>query len=455
MAGNNKLVGEAGAAEPAAARGESALASVPGSLGRWRWRVVGLLFAATSINYVVRASLAVLKPSLDQRLGWDQKDYGWVVTAFQAAYAIGYLVVGRWLDKMSVRMGLLLVVGLWSLAAMGHTLATSVAGFACAQAFLGLAEGGFFPAAIKAVAEWFPKQERALATGLFNSGSNAGAVLCPLLVLMITRIWNWQAVFVATGAAGLIWVGFWARLYDSPGRSARLSPAELAWIRQDASEVVLRIGWLELLRRRQTWVFMIGTMASAPIWWFYIFWAPDFLSKRYGLQLSQSSLPLMLIFLVAGLGGILGGWLSSALLRRGKTVNVARKLALLACALCAAPVFAAPFMPDFRWAAALVALAAAGHCGYAANLYTLVSDTVPRQAIGSVVGLGGMAGSIVGMLFAQLVSRVLHFTHNNFTLPFAFAASGYLLALCLIHLLLPRLEPMRALVSQDLAAKGI
>jgi ACS family hexuronate transporter-like MFS transporter len=303
-----------------------------------------------------------------------------------------------------------------------------------------LAEGGCFPASIKAVTEWFPKEQRAFATGIFNAGSPIGAILCPMVVPWLALRWGWQGAFLATGAVGFLWVAAWARLYDAPERSARVSAAELAYIRKDPPEAAVHVPWLQLIRHRQTWAFSIGMMASAPVWWFYIFWTPDFLNKRFELNLTQSSLPLMAIFLVSSFGGIAGGWLSSALLRRGWSVNAARKTALLVCALSVLPVFTTPLVPGVWWAVALVALAAAAHCGYAANLYTLVSDTVPRQAVSSVVGIGGMAGSIAGMFFAQIVSRVLHATNNNYLVPFAMAASSYLLALGLIHLLLPRLE---------------
>ena len=408
----------------------------------YRWGVVALLFFAVTVNYVDRAVLGVLKPLLDQELGWDQKDFGWMVTAFQATYAAGYLLAGRLMDRIGVRVGLTLAVSAWSVAAMAHGLARSVLGFSAARSLLGLAEGACFPAAIKAVTEWFPKEQRALATGIFNAGSPVGAILCPLAVPWLAGRWGWQSAFVATGAVGFVWVALWGWLYQSPDQHARVSPEELAYIRKDPPESSVNIPWLELLRHRQTWAFLLGMMASAPVWWFFIFWTPDFLNKRFGLNLTQSSLPLMIIFFVSSFGGIAGGWLSSALLRRGWSVNAARKTALLVCALCVLPVFATPLQAGLWPAVALVTLAAAAHCGYAANLYTLVSDTVPRQAVGSVVGIGGMAGSVAGMFFAQVVSRVLDFTHNNYLVPFCLAASTYSLALILIHLLLPRLETM-------------
>jgi MFS transporter, ACS family, hexuronate transporter len=409
----------------------------------WRWEVVLLLFLATSINYVDRAVLGVLKPELESQFQWDQKDFGWIVTAFQAAYALGYVLAGRWFDRIGARAGLLLAVAVWSCAAVAHAFAGSVFGFALARAILGLAEGGFFPAAIRAIAEWFPRQERALATGLFNSGSNAGAVTCPLVVPLLAAGWGWQGAFVATGALGFVWLVFWALRYHPPEANGRVSASELAWIRQDPPDPALTVRWLELLRHRQTWAFMAGMAASSPVWWFFIYWTPDFLNKRFHLNMTGSSLPLTCIFLVSSFGGILGGWLSSRLLRRGWTVNAARKTTLLICSLCALPIFGASFVNDAWCAVGLVALAAAAHCGYAANLFTLVSDTVPRFAVSSVVGIGGLAGSLAGILFVQVVSRTLHYTNNNYFIPFAMAASAYFVGLAIMHALLPRIEPMK------------
>lgn len=411
----------------------------------YRWVVVSLLFFAITINYIDRAVLGVLKPLLDSSLGWTQKEYGWMVTAFQATYAVGYVVSGRLLDRIGVRAALVWMVLFWSLASMAHAAATTVVGFSVARAALGLAEGGALPAAVKAVTEWFPRERRAFATGVFNAGSQMGAILCPVFIPWLAGRWGWQGAFVVTGIAGLIWLVPWAWIYQPPDRHLRISAAELAYIRKDPPETTEPIPWLRLFRHRQTWAFVAGMVASSPIWWFYIYWVPDFLNKRFGLDLTQSSLPLAIIFLCASVGGVGGGWLSSVLLRCGWSVNAARKTALLACSLAIVPVFATPLVPVTQvwWAVALVAVAAAAHCGYAANLFTIVSDTVPRQAVGSVVGIGGMAGSIAGMVFAQFVSRVLHATHNNYFAPFAIAAVVYLIALAVIHLLLPGLERMR------------
>jgi len=404
-----------------------------------RWILVALLFLATTVNYLDRAVLGVLKPVLDADLGWTQIDYGWMVTAFQATYAVGYVLAGRWFDRIGVRAGLLIAVTAWSVAAGAHSLAHTVIGFVIARSFLGLAEGGFFPAAVKAVAESFSQRDRAFATGLFNSGSNAGAILCPVLVPALAARWGWRGAFLLLGLVGLGWVGLWVRLYPRTNLSAKRGMAE----RMSTTRSPNAIAWLDLVRHRQTWAYIAGTAASAPIWWFYIFWAPDFFSRRYGLNLSQSSLPLMCIFLLSGLGGIGGGRLSALLLCRGWTVNAARKTTLLVCGLCAVPVFAAPLASNYVVAVALVTLAAAAHCGYAANLYTLASDTVPPNAVASLVGIGGMSGAVVGMFFAQFISRILSLTQNNYMAPFTVAGFSYLVGLACIHLLLPNLEAMQ------------
>lgn len=408
-----------------------------------RWQICWLLFFATTISYVDRAVLAVLKPMLEQKLHWTQIDYGWMVTFFQLTYAIGYAFAGGLIDKIGVRWGLLSSVVLWSLATIQHAVARSVTGFNVARSWLGLMEGGMFPAAIKTVAEWYPAEERALATGLFNAGSNVGAVVCPLVVPYIALKWGWQATFVVMGALGFVWAAAWLWLYHEPGEHPSMSPAELAFIRKDAPAPVAKIPWRVLLRYRQTWAFAVGMAVSAPIWWFYIFWAPDFLNKRYHLGLTETSLPLVAMFLAAGGGGIAGGWLSSWMLRRGLSVNVARKTAMLICALFVMPVIATPMVTNPWVAITLVGIAATAHSGFAANLFTFATDIVPKQAVSSVVGIGGMVGSIGGIVFAQAVSRILNFTNNNYTIPFAIASMTYLVGLGIIHMLLPHLEPMQ------------
>jgi ACS family hexuronate transporter-like MFS transporter len=408
-----------------------------------RWVVVALLFFATVINYIDRSVLGILKPLLESELGWSQVDYGWIVTAFQATYAAGYALSGRLFDTIGVRLGYFLAVTVWSAAEIAHAFVRSVAGFSIARAALGMAEGGNFPAAIKTVTEWFPRQQRAFATGIFNAGSNVGAVLCPLAVPWLAQAWGWQSAFLVTGALGFIWIALWLMLYRAPEKHAGVSPAEMAYIRSDPPDAPGKIPWAELLRYRQTWAYVVGMVMSSPIWWFYIYWIPDFLNKQHHLQLTQSSGPLVTIFLIADGGGIAGGWLSSTLIRRGWSVNAGRKTALLVCALCVVPVFLTALVANVWISVALVALAASAHCGFAANLFTLVSDTAPRHAVSSVVGIGGLAGSIGGIFFAQAVSRILQATNNNYIIPFAIASLSYVVAVGIMHVLVPRLEPMK------------
>ena len=425
-----------------------------------RWSIVALLFFATTINYIDRAVFGILGPMLGDEFKWSEVEYSRMIMAFQLTYAIGYVGAGRLLDGIGVRKGFLLIVGAWSAAAVAHglvsfvpkglswrlgdgiVLALPVLAFGAARAALGLAEGGSFPASIKTVAEWFPKEERAFATGLFNAGSNAGAISCPLLVPLLVSKWGWPGAFYATGAVGFVWLVAWWWLYRAPGEHPRVSASELAHIHKDPPDVVARVPWLQLFGCRQTWSFIVGMVASAPIWWFYIFWGPKFLKAQFKLDLGGSSLPLAMIFLGASMGGIGGGWLSSALIRHGWNVNASRKVALLVCALCALPVCVTPLVGNVWIDVALIGLAAAAHCGFAANLFTLVSDMMPRQAIGSVVGIGGMASAIAAIGFAELTGRVLQ-SGDGYQVLFTIASVAYLVALGIMHLLVPRVEPMR------------
>ena len=440
------------------------------SIGWSRWGICALLFFATTLNYIDRQIIGILKPELSKQLGWSEIDYSNIVFAFQIAYALGYAGAGRLIDRIGVRLGFFLAVLFWSLAAMAHALAgfipagatlgdwaasiapnvgrwlpvipATVLGFSAARFALGLAEGGNFPAAVKTVSEWFPKKERALATGLFNAGSNVGALAAPLLVPWLTLAFGWPTAFLATGALGLAWLAAWWVYYESPEKHPRVSPRELAHIRSDPPDPVVRIPWVTLLRYRQTWAFVVGMFLVAPIWWFYLYWLADFLSKKYGLSLSKLPLPLVVVYLVADLGSIGGGWLSSWLLKRGWTVNAARKTALLLCGLCVVPVLAASSASSLWVAVLLIGLAAAAHQGFAANLYTLVSDTAPRQIVSSIVGIGGMAGAIGGMLFAKFAGYVLQWTGAYWPL-FLIASCAYLVSLLIIHMLNPHLEPMK------------
>ena len=438
------------------------------AVGRVRWVVCALLFFATTINYVDRQIIGILKPTLVAQFGWqDERIYAAIVFSFQLAYAIGLLVAGRIMDKLGTRRGLALAVLLWSVAAMAHAaahqfpwlrvptvnldastglsvvlLTGAAAGFALVRFFLGLAEAGNFPAAIKTVAEWFPRKERAFATGIFNSGSNVGALLTPLAVPWVTLHWGWEWAFILTGATGFLWLVVWLRSYHTPEEHPRLTATERAHIRSDPAETLVPVRWASLVPHRQTWAFAIGKFMTDPIWWLYLFWIPDFLNRNHGLDLKSIGLPLVVIYLVADVGSIGGGWLSSALIKRGFTVNRARKTAMLGCALAVVPIVFASRTSSLWVAVGLVSLAAAAHQGWSANLFTLVSDTFPRRAVGSVVGLGGMAGAVGGMLISIVVGEVLNRTHSYVPI-FLIAGFAYLAALLIIQLLAPSLAPAR------------
>jgi ACS family hexuronate transporter-like MFS transporter len=409
-------------------------------VGHYRWVVCALVFFATTVNYIDRQVIGILAPTLQLEIGWTEVEYGYIVTAFQAAYAIGLLVVGRLLDVLGTRIGYALALAFWSVAAMAHALARTPFGFGAARFALGLGESGNFPAAIKTMAEWFPRRERALATGIFNAGTNVGAVIAPLAVPWIAVTYGWRWAFILTGAIGLLWLLFWLPMYDHPDRHPRVTPAELALIRSDPEDPAQRIPWLRLLPHRQTWAFAIGKFMTDPIWWFYLYWIPKFLHDKHGLSLLKLGPPLVAIYLIADIGSIGGGWLSSTMLRRGASVNRARKLAMLVCALCVTPIVFASGVTSMWVAVALVGLAAAAHQGWSANLFTLASDLFPRSAVASVVGLGGMAGAIGGMLIATAAGWVLQLT-GSYHLLFIVAGSVYLIALLVVHVLVPRLEP--------------
>jgi ACS family hexuronate transporter-like MFS transporter len=452
--------------ERQAATIEAASAGSP--IKNLRWYICALLFFAATINYIDRQVIGILKPTLVAEFGWqDERIYAAIVFTFQLAYAIGLLVAGRLMDKFGTRLGFALAVVLWSVAAIGHagadwfpwlTLPTlnldaatglsivgltgAAAGFALMRFLLGLGEAGNFPASIKTVAEWFPKKERALATGIFNSGTNVGALLTPLAVPWIALNWGWQWAFIATGLTGFIWVIWWFKFYRAPEEHSRLSADELAHIHSDPAEKVTVIPWSRLLPHRQTWAFAIGKFLTDPIWWLYLFWIPDFFNRNHGLDLKSIGLPLVVIYLVADVGSIGGGWLSSALIKHGWTLNGARKLAMLICALAVVPIVAAAKVSSVWSAVALVSLAAAAHQGWSANLFTLVSDTFPRRAVGSVVGIGGMAGAVGGMLIALVVGEILQRT-GSYVPIFIIAGSTYLVALLVVHLLVPKLEPAK------------
>src|SRR6266566_3517039 len=410
-----------------------------------RWTVVALLFAATTVNYIDRQVLGILAPTLTRELGWRETDYAAIVSWFSVAYGVGLLGMGRFLDRIGVRRGLACSVGLWSLAAMGHALVRTVTGFSVARALLGIGESGNFPAGVKAVAEWFPKRERALATGVFNAGSNVGVVLAALLVPWIALALGWRWAFVATGTLDLVWLAVWLTTYRPPSEHPRLSRAELAWIRSDpvAPGGGDAVSWRSLLRRRQTWAFIVGKALTDPVWLFYLFWLPKFLDASFGVRLAGLAAPLVVIYVAADVGSVTGGWVSGALIKRGWSVNLGRKTALLVAALAIVPTMFAPVAGTMWAAVSIVAVAAGAHQWWSANLFTTVSDMFPRHAVASVVGLGGFAGMCSAFAFQRLTGAVLQATGGSYTPIFAVLGLAYVSALVFMHLLAPRLEPIR------------
>jgi len=419
-----------------------AAAHVNTRVGNFRWTICALLFFAATINYLDRQVIATLKDTLQQAHIWDENGYAWVVFAFQTAYAVGLLIAGRVMDWLGTRKGFSLSVLLWSLAAMGHALVTTVGGFAVARFALGLGEAGNFPACIKTVAEWFPKKERALATGIFNAGTNVGVLVAAVTVPWLTLSYGWRWTFVVTGLTGFVWLALWVWLYRRPEEHKRLSQAEMNYIRSDPAEPMTKIPWRRLLPYRQTWAFAIGKFMTDPIWWIYLFWLPDFLKKSYGIDLKSVGLPLVIVYLIADAGSVAGGWLSSSMIKRGVSVNRARKTAMLICALAVVPVVFAAKASNVWIAVLLVGIAAGAHQGWSANIFTTTSDMFPRQAVGSVVGIGGMAGAIGGMLISKTVGWILQST-GSYVPIFIIAGSTYLVALAIIQLLAPKLEPVR------------
>jgi ACS family hexuronate transporter-like MFS transporter len=418
---------------------EETQSNIATRVGHFRWVICALLLFGTTKNYMDRQVLGVLKTTLQHDLHWNEIDYSNLVFAFQTAYAAGMVLVGRMIDRLGTRIGYALTMLFWSLAAMAHAVAGSLFGFGLARAALGFGEAGIFPASIKTVAEWFPRKERALATGIFNAGTSIGAVATPLIVPWITVHWGWRWAFLLVGALGFVWLGFWLAIYRKPEEHPRLSKAELDFIRSDRSPVG-NIKWMDLLSHRQTWAFVMGKFITDPIWWFYLFWVPDFLQRKHGLALMQIGVPLMTIYLIADAGSVAGGWLSSSLIHRGKTVNFARKITMLLCAISAVPIMFAPQIKGLWGAVLLLGLATAAHQAFSANLFTLPSDMFPARAVGSVVGIGGMAGAIGGMLIAKIVGYTLQWTGSYFV-PFVMAGTAYLLAVAVIHILVPRMAP--------------
>jgi ACS family hexuronate transporter-like MFS transporter len=415
---------------------------------RYRWLVCLLLFLATTINYVDRQILALVKPILDDQLHWTNAEYGRVNAAFQGAYAVGLLFFGFLVDRLGTKIGYALSIAAWSLSAIAHSLVGNVSGFLRARVALGFSEGGNFPSAIKAVAVWFPRRERALATALFNSGANVGAVVAPAVVPWIALTWDWRAAFVAAGCVGLLWLVLWLPLYDGPDKVGRLTADDLARIRDDeqTADAGAPVGWLTILRQRRAWSFIAGKMLTDPVWWFFLIWLPDFFKKTRGLDIKGSRVYLVSIYGIVTVLSIVGGWMAGALVRRGFTPTRARKVTMLVCALAVVPIVAVTHVGTWT-AVLLIGIAGAAHQAWSANLFTTVSDMFPKRAVATLVGVGGMAGSISGIAFPILVGMLLDKFQaaGNVTAGYAilFLVCGlaYLVAFAVGQLLAPSFEP--------------
>ena len=409
-----------------------------------RWYICGLLFFATVVNYIDRQVLGSLAPELQQKLGWTESEYSQIVMWFQIAYGVMFVVWGSVIDRIGVKRGFAIAIVVWSLAGMGHALVATAVGFSVARFMLGVGEAANFPGALKTVAEWFPKRERALATGIFNAGTNVGAIIAPAVALTLSAHYGWRSAFLFTGAAGLLWLVFWLRFYQRPEDHRRLSDEEFKLIRGgEEEEVKEKTPWLPLLGYRQLWAFAIGKMLTDPVWWFYLFWLPKFLNQNYGVK-GKALIPyLTTVYLIADVGSVGGGWISSALIKRGWTVNWARKSIMLFFAATIPAVILAYYSSNAWTAILLIGFAAGAHQGWSANLFTLTADMFPRKAVGSVVGIGSCAGAIGGTLLPYIAGKVLGANPSNYLPMFIIAGVAYLVAWIVIHLLVPKLEPAR------------
>jgi len=429
-------------------------------IGRYRWTICGLLFFATTINYLDRSVISFLKSTLTREKNWDDADYANVEIAFKFAYAVGLLFAGRLIDKLGTKMGYALATGLWSVAAMCHAFTSTVFGFGVARSALGVSEAGNFPAAIKTVAEWFPRKERAFATALFNSGAGIGAIIAPLSVPFINAYWGWKATFIITGAVGFIWLIFWFILYEVPERHKKLSEAERSYINSDEGPAqpaedgasAQKLSWVRLLGFRQTWAFAIGKLLTDPIWWFYLFWLPDFLKSQYKLSDEAVSLPTATVYIMATVGGIWGGWLPMNLINKGWPNFKARKTSMFIFALLVLPIMFAQVAGSVNmWlGVVIIGIAASAHQAWSANIFTTVSDMFPKKATGSVTGIGGMAGALGGILLSALVQKNMFVYYRSigkievaYYIMFAVCAGAYLLAWLIMHILVPKMTPAR------------
>ena len=419
-------------------------------VGRYRWSICALLFCVITINYVDRQVIGVLKPIIEKDMRWNEVDYGNIVTAFQASYGVGMILVGRWLDRIGTRRGMAFAIALWSVAAAFHSVARTVLQFILARAALGIAESAGYPGAVKSVAEWFPRRERALGAGILNAGANVGVLLTPIVGIMVAGQWGWRAAFLVTGLLGVLVLVVWLRMYRLPEDHPHILAPERAHIVQDGEDAAGQpLGWGAALRQRQTWYFICGKFFTDPVWYLFLFWLPDFFSKTQGMELfpkGEGSVlktigpALIAVYLLADVGSIAGGWFSSHLIQRGWSVNRARKTTLFLAAFCALPLVSVASIDNAALVVVLIGLGTAGHQAFSSNIYTMISDLYPRRAVATVAGLGGAAGALGGILIAQATGWTLQLT-GSYVPIVLYAGIAYLLAFAVIHLLVPKMEP--------------
>ena len=416
-------------------------------IGNYRWTICALLFVATTINYVDRQILSLIKPILDDELGWTNEQFGLVNSIFQGTYGLGLLFFGWFVDRYGPKVGYAVSIVAWSFAAMGHALVSTVSGFMIARAALGLGEGGNFPSALKATALWFPKRDRAFATSIFNAGTNAGPIFAPILVPWIAYTYGWQMAFVFAGIAGLLWLFLWIPLYHSPENSKLLKEPERLYILSDKDEIRVekKASWLGLLRYRQTWSFIVAKFMTDPVWWFFLIWLPDYFKKTRGLDIKESWVHLVTIYVIITVLSIFGGWITGYLNKSGYTITRARKTGMFIFALCVIPIFMVTRLSDWG-AVLLIGLAGSAHQAWSANLYTTVSDMFPKYAVASVIGIGGLAGALGGMMFPVFTGRLLDvFTASGnvtggYNVLFMICSLAYVVTFVFHHLLAPKFE---------------
>ncbi len=405
-----------------------------------RWIICFLLFGIIAINYVDRQVLSVLKPTLQEQYDWTESGYADVAFWFQAAYGVGYVIFGRIVDRVGARTGGIIAMTLWGVAHTAHIFFTTTRGLAFIRVPMAFGEAGMFPVSLKAISEWYPRSERAFAIGIFNAGTSIGAIVAPFIVPIITIAYGWQMAFIVTGILTFGWLGVWILFYRRPREHKSITPAELAHIEAEPTEPQRPVSWSRLFRTRETYAYILGRAMIDPVWWTFLFWLPDFFHRRFDLDLRSYGPPLIAIYLLADVGSVMGGWGSSRLYKKGFSLNRSRKLAMLACAIVVMPVAFAQYAPTMWVAVGLIALACAGHQGFSVNMFALPSDVFPRWAVGSVVGLGGLAGALGGMAMAKYAGWVLE-TLGSYTPIFIYASLAYLCALLVVHLITPRYAP--------------